>query len=177
MNAPFDSVGSKPALGSLAQSARGKQIRQARSILIIIGVLIIILNAFMLTTLRSQVKNEIEKQIRQLPAGSVVDPAKTKEVEDQAVKIGTAVSGVVIFLGVLFVVFGLIVNLYPVPVTVTSLVLYLGATAVFGFLDPTTFVQGIIFKIIIVMCLIKAVQAAIAAKKEEAPPAFATSET
>jgi predicted RND superfamily exporter protein len=49
-----------------------------------------------------------------------------------------------------------------VPITIISLVLYLGATAIFAYLAPETIAAGIIIKVIIIIGLAKAIQAAIA---------------
>ncbi len=54
---------------------------------------------------------------------------------------------------------------YPVPISITSLVLYLGATVVMGVLNWQTLLQGIIIKVIVIVVLVKAVQAAIAYQK------------
>ena len=59
------------------------------------------------------------------------------------------------------------VTQYPVPCTITGLVLYLGANAAFGLMDPTSLARGLIVKIVIIVALFKAVQAAIAYQKEE----------
>ena len=61
---------------------------------------------------------------------------------------------------------GVYVKKFPVPATITGLVLYLGANAVFGLMDPTTLARGLIIKIFIIIGLFKAVQAAIAYQRE-----------
>ncbi len=58
--------------------------------------------------------------------------------------------------------FGLLVYTIPIPATIISLVLYIGATAIFAYLAPETLLQGVIFKVLIIAGLIKAVQSAIA---------------
>ena len=155
-------------LGSLAQASRGKQLNQARGTLIAIGLLTIVVNAAFMGLMRGQVQEELKKEVQKLNAqGQGVDQAKLKEVEDAAVRAGFLINGVAVFLGVLFVVFGLMIKMFPVPITVLSLVLYIGAAAVFGLMDPTTLLRGIIVKVIIVAGLFKAVQAAIAYQKEQ----------
>ncbi len=155
-------------LGSLAQSARSKKLKQARGILIAVGILTIIVNGIGLALLPSQVKNELDKEINKVKAQRmVVDQAKVKEVEAQILRYGYLASGVVIGLGVVFVILGLIVNQYPVPATLLGLVLYIGAVVILALLDPITIAQGIIWKIIIIACLLKALQTAIAYEKEK----------
>ena len=68
--------------------------------------------------------------------------------------------GLPVVLGLLFVIFGLIVKQFPVPITITSLVLYILATAAFGLLEPATLLQGFIIKIIIIFALIRSIKAA-----------------
>ena len=75
-------------------------------------------------------------------------------------------------LGALFIVLGLMVKSYPVPITILSLVLYVAATLAFAALDPQTIVQGFIFKIIIVVALVKAIQAALAYQRDLSESAY-----
>jgi len=156
-------------LGSLAQSARGKQLKQARGILIAIGVLTLILNGGVLALLfsqRTQLGNEINK-VKAQP-GMVVNQAKVKEAED-ALRAGFLGTGVGLGLGVIFVILGLMVKQYPVPATLLGLVLYIGAAVIFGLMSPATLIgAAIIINIVIIACLIKALQAGIAYEKERA---------
>jgi hypothetical protein len=132
-------------LGSLAQSARSKKLKEVRSILIAVGVLTIVANLIGYFLGRA----ELEKVGRMdlMPSFSVM-----------------AFSAV--GLGVLFVIFGLIIHQYPVAVTVLSLVLYVGAIAVFAILIPQTLATGWIFKAIIIIALIKGIGTAVAYQKE-----------
>ena len=72
-------------LGSLAQKARGKQLNQARWILIVIGLLTVALNAVVMATARDSVKAEIKRELANQRV--VVDPIKLREFEDQHVRI------------------------------------------------------------------------------------------
>ncbi len=139
-------------LGSLAQAARGKELEQAQRILIVIGVLTMALNGFLLFNL----PNEIQQAIQQ----NQIAPADVAPFRQAATFSGSLLYGLPALLGLLFVVFGLIIKQFPVPITVMSLVLYLLATAAFGFLEPATLAQGIIVNIIIVVALFRAITAA-----------------
>ncbi len=165
----------KPAdtgLGSLAQSARGKQLKQARGIMIVVGVLTIVLNAVFLAIIPSQIKQAIDVEVSKAKAQRmVVDQAKVKEVEQQLLRINYLVTGVALALGVVFVILGLAVNRFPVPATLLGLVLYIGAAVIFGLISPETLLKGIIFKIIIVAGLVKALQAAIAYERQRSKEA------
>ena len=89
------------------------------------------------------------------------DPAVVAEFRNRVLRVSQLVMGGAMALGVVFIVLGFLVKSYPVPSTVLGLVLYVGAAAVFGYLDPATLGQGIIIKIIIIVALAKSVQAAI----------------
>jgi hypothetical protein len=140
-------------LGSLAQSARKSSLGQARAILIVVGVLTLLLNIF----LYSNVDNEVAKVRRENP-GMVIDQDAVKLV--RLIYAGTA------GLGAVFIVLGLAVYKAPVACTVTGLVLYVAGIAVFAVIDPQNLVRGLIIKVIIIVALVKAVQAAAAYQKE-----------
>jgi hypothetical protein len=156
-------------LGSLAQSARLKNLNQARGTLIAIGILTIVVNGIQLFALRDMVKTEVNKMVETERAKAraqgmelMIDEAKLKEAVEAGTRVGYLIAYSVIALGVLFVIFGLIVKKFPVPITIISLVLYLGATAIFAFLSPETIAAGLIVKVIIIAGLAKAIQSAIA---------------
>jgi hypothetical protein len=157
----------RPAgLPSLAQSARGATLGGARSILFVIGVLTLLLNGFLFANATSEVQEAFDKEIKGMGPGVVVDQAKLADLQQGAVRSVRVIYGGAIALGVVFCVCGVLVTRYPVPVTVTSLVLYIGAAAVFGFLDPQSLARGIAGKAFVLFGLFKAVQAALAYQKE-----------
>jgi hypothetical protein len=160
-----------PRLGSLAQSARSKHLKQARGTLIAIGILTIVANAAGIALAKSQISEALDKRVQELRAqGRVVDPKERQDVEDRIVRTAYLIGGGTVFLGVLFVVFGLIIYKFPVPVTALSLILYVGVNAVFALLNPDwAKVNALawVIRIIIVVGLVKALQAAIAYQKEQ----------
>jgi hypothetical protein len=139
-------------LGSLAQAARGNELKRAQRILIAVGVLTLAVNGFRLFNL----PNEIQQTIQQ----NQVAPADVEEMRRAMTIEGYLVYGLPVLLGVLFVVFGLIIKQFPVPIVITSLVLYILAIAAFGLLDPTTLIQGLIVKIVVILALLRAIKAA-----------------
>ena len=143
-------------LGSLSQSARQKQLKSARTILLFIGILTLVVNGFVIATAKSSVEKQAQVLQQQ---GFIVDI-------DKAVQITQLVAGGAAALGIVFIVFGVIVNKFPVPITISALVLYIGAAAVFALIDPTTLLQGLIIKIVIIVGLVKSVSAALAYQKE-----------
>lgn len=140
-------------LGSLAQSARQSSLKQARVILIVVGVLTILVNLFGLMN----IDNEIREVQRQHP-GIVISEEVVRVA--RLIYIGSA------GLGVVFVILGITVYSAPLVCTVTGLVLYLGGIAVFAVLEPESIIRGIIIKIFIIIGLVKAVQAAAAYERE-----------
>jgi hypothetical protein len=139
-------------LGSLAQSARGNELKQAQRILIVVGVLTMAVNSWGLFNL----PNEIQQAIQQ----NQIAPADVEEFRQSVTISGYLIYGLPALLGLLFVVFGLIVKQFPVLITITSLVLYILATAAFGLLSPMTLAQGLIMKGIIIFGLFRAIKAA-----------------
>jgi hypothetical protein len=76
--------------------------------------------------------------------------------------------GVSLALGVVFIVLGILVRKYPVPITITALVLYVGAGAIFGLIDPKSLAAGVVVKVIIILALVKSIQSALAYEREQA---------
>lgn len=164
----------KAMMGSLAQSARDKQIRVARNILIVIGILQIVFNAALLATMRDRFHRELEEAVnKQLGPGMVVNREKLQEIEDMAVRAGTVEAWILIATGASFVVLGLLTRKYPVPTTILGLVLYLAGTAYFfvslaqAGAEGNRFMGGLWLRVVIVVLLIKAIQSALAYQREE----------
>jgi hypothetical protein len=142
-----------------------KQLRTARIILFVIGVLTVGVTIVQLTLLKDEAKKLVQKEIAKQGPGFIPDPVKVREAEEQLVRLATLLGAVQIALGIIFIVFGFIVYLFPVPVTIISLVLYVGSYLAFGLLNPETLAMGIVIKIFIVIAMVKAIQAAIAYQK------------
>src|SRR5262245_22290715 len=153
-------------LGSLAQSARRTSLKQARAILIVVGVLNLLVSIFFFLNVRNEAKEAIEAEKRKLGPGMVVDQEKAREAEELVVRIGRAIYGGTILLSIIFIALGIAVYRAPVACTVTGLVLYLAGNAVFAVLDPMNLLRGVLIKIIIVVAMVKAVQAALAYERE-----------
>ncbi|MHC5540857.1 hypothetical protein ACYOEI_21760 [Singulisphaera rosea] len=139
-------------LGSLAQSARGKELRQAQGFLFFIGVLTLAVNGFFLFNL----PNEIQQAIQQNDVG----PAEQEQFRQQVRMYGLLLYGLPALLGILYIVFGIIIKRYPVFITTTSLVLYITSTVGFAILNPASAVSGIVIKAVIILALFRAIKAA-----------------
>ena len=156
-------------LGSLAQTARRKHLRQARVALIAVGILTILVNAVMFLMAERMVDAEIQKELRNAGPGAAVDQAEVNNIRTTYVRAQQLVAGGTVLLGVVFIVLGVVVDRYPVGATATGLALYIGAVVIFAVLegDPAAIGRGIIIKVIIIVALVKALQAGIAYQKEQ----------
>ncbi|HKB37397.1 MAG TPA: hypothetical protein VKD72_13180, partial [Gemmataceae bacterium] len=103
-----------------------------------------------------------------------VDPQKKQE----AIRIIHLFAGGLMALGVLYLVFAVIVHQFPVPVTVSALVIYVGAAIIFAALANNweSILQGIPVKILIVVLMVKGIQTAIVYQKERDEEARARDE-
>lgn len=146
-------------LGSLAQSAREKSLRNARTYLIVIGLITAVVNAFMVYRMPEEVHQEVAKLQAK---GHLID----RQAVEAAVRAGQVMAGAFVLLGIVFVALGITVKSYPVPITITAFVLYVGAAVVMALLDPETLARGLIIKIIVVIALLKSIQAAVAYQRE-----------
>ena len=157
---PLPDTGSAvPPMGSLAQAARKQRLRSARFILIGIGILQIIVSLILISIIPSRVDEEIRELREQ---GHDVP----RELRDQVIRTNRLLNSIPLAAGITFVVFGLAVYAKPVPITIASVIIYVGCNALFIFLEPSTITRGIILKIIIVVALVRAVQTAIAFEQE-----------
>jgi hypothetical protein len=158
-----------PSLGSLTQTARKKQLRSARAILFFVGITTVGLNVFDFAMIEPQIDKAFDAEIQKLhQQGRVItDPAQLTRARATAIHLAQVIDGTAIGIGVVFVILGMIVYRYPVPVTVGALVLYIGCAAVFGYINPMILVQGVIIKVLIVIALVKALQSAVAYQREQ----------
>jgi hypothetical protein len=155
-------------LGSLAQTARMKQIKVARGILLAIGILGTVGNAILYVTMESQIDAAIRQELNAVGMrGQVVDQAAVAKLRESAVRIGKLVQAGFIGVSMSFIVFGLTVKKYPVPITVAALVVYVGTIAIVALIVPSAALEGILIKIIVIAALVKSIQAAVAYQREK----------
>jgi hypothetical protein len=158
-----DDISTGGGLSSLAQSAREKQINSARVTLFIIGGLTIILNIVIAFMGQSQIDAELRKQ--GLNPNNLAP--EHQAVVRFALMIHYAVAAGFALMGVVFIVLGVLVRKYPVPCTIAGLALFLLGALIQLAIDPKSLAAGWIIKIIIVVALVKAIQAALAAEREK----------
>jgi hypothetical protein len=164
----------KSSLGNLAQSARKKHINEARGGLIVVGLIIVIFYGIGLASLRTTIHSNLQTAVAKQP-GMDIDQAKLQEIEDGLVRSGTVESVLFIGAGAAIFVLGLLTTKYPVPCTLLGLVVYVAITAYYlinlfssGEADTVGLqIRGMVYRVIMIVALVKAVQSAIAYQREE----------
>lgn len=155
-----------PKLGSLAQKARGKKLKQARGILLFLGILTILWNGVFFFLIPTLVKGEIDKELVKLGGFRNVDPLAVEKARSEMEILNYAITSLFFFTGVAFVIFGVLVYRFPLAMTIGGLVLYLLATVAMAALNPALLVSGAIIRIVFIVALAKSIQSAYAYEKE-----------
>jgi hypothetical protein len=174
----MEAASTTAGLGDLAQVARTKQLKTARGVLYFVGILTVLVNLGFCVFADKLVDSQIEQELKGIRAqGMEVDDTALAEFRENAISSTRLANGIGVVLGVVFIACGALVYRYPVPATILSLVLYIGSAAAYGVFDPTTLARGWFIKIIVVVALFKAIQAALAYENERkqaevAPPLF-----
>jgi len=135
-----DTMPQLSSLSSLSQSARMKQLKSARMILIFVGVVTVALNGFLFV----QAEAMVDDEIRNLQMQGIVIEGDLNQIRDQAIKMRHLIHGGTVALGVVFILLG---------VAVKSLLQ--------GLFLPCD------MKIIFIYCLFKAVHSAIGYQRYE----------
>ncbi len=149
------------------------KVKQAKGILIVVGVLTLGFNAFLLMNAEDEAKNAVAQEIArtQLLPGQIIDPLKRQQAEQLVLVFCRVIYGGMIAMGVIFVILGAVVTKFPVPATVAGLSLYLVANGITFCLAPGAFASALFIKVVIVVSLIGSVRAALeyqrALKKRE----------
>jgi hypothetical protein len=155
-------VPAEKPLGSLGQSVRLKELKTARVIYIVIGLLTIGANIFTYSEMPAMVDAQITKELVPLQGqGMTIDPVAVAELRASAIRASQLAAIGFIAIGAIYLVFAAIVEKYPVPITISGLVIYIASTAIMAIFEPMSLVQGIIIKVLFVVGLLKAVQAAL----------------
>jgi hypothetical protein len=148
---------------SLAQSARLKTIKIARAVLIGFGVLVGITYAFLFSQSESEIKLVVDQQLSKSGlTRATADQVELAKYEGAALRTVRIIYASGVALGIVFIVAGALMLIYPIAATIISLTLFLGKTAVEGYLAPESLYQGLILKIVVLVTLVAAIKAAIA---------------
>lgn len=156
----------RPKLQSLAQAARTNQLKQIRGTLLAVGIIIIIWHVIDLVSLPGQVRAAMAKGA--MPAANAPGAANP---ETLAYALGIGIDGGAIVVGLLFILFGVLVSYYPVPITIAALIVYtLMTIACLPIMILGLGVQSvvvIVVRIMFIIALAKAVMTAFAYQREQ----------
>jgi hypothetical protein len=139
----------KSKLGNLSQDARLKEIKTAGIVLIVAGILSAGNGIYLAATAAEQMRAagySQQQMAAELPGAYLV-------------------GGAITVLGVIFVILGACIKSAPLPISVSALVLFLGLHAFLALINPANLIMGLILKIIVLVALFKAIQAALAYSK------------
>jgi hypothetical protein len=151
----FGKFGAAPkSLGSLAQSARTKQINQARILMYVIGILNLLGGAGLFFLANALANNP---------------PNNAQQLGPEVATVARVAGAITIGIGVVFLILGALTKKYPVPTTVLGLIIY-GTSFAINLANsggqPQAF-AGMIIPVIIIIALIRSVQAAIVYQREK----------
>jgi len=143
-----------------------RELKVARRLLLLVGVLTILFNAILLFRARDSIRQVMED------SNLTFDEEKLQQIEEDAMSRVVLIHGGQIGLGALFMVFSLLVKQFPAEVTVLSLVLYIGATFALVMFDPMTLQNEAPIRIAFVVALVWAMMAAITYARDgmDTPP-------
>jgi len=151
-------VAPRSGLGSLTQAARSKQLKTARGLLIFVGVWLLLSLGFEWLTL--------DMQLHQLAKEHGVPEGRVPELREALMPAMYVISAIYVGLAVLYFIFAGVVRSHPVPITITALVIFVALLLIAAALDPASIAKGWLVKIIVIVGLAKAIQAALAYQRE-----------
>lgn len=160
--------------GSLAQQSRGRELKKAKVILWLVGLLTLAVNGFMFVNAQAQFDKAVDAELRseggslsEVRSRTPEERAEFDEAYDKGLRLTRLIAGVGAFLGLVFIGCALMVERKPVAATVTGLVLYLGSMAAQFALEPSSIAKGLLIKILIIVGLVSAMKAALAIERNE----------
>jgi hypothetical protein len=129
----------------------------ARYILLSVGLATMIVNAAYCLLIPGHVEAEMQQRLR---AEGSMDGSRFRQMKSDALRTAYLGQAVAIGIGAAFFIMGLCIKLLPVPLTITSLVLYVVTVFGFGIFDPMQLLSGSIWNIIVIVSLAVAVRTA-----------------
>lgn len=123
-----------------------KGLNGAKWAMIIVGVLTLVVNIFLMVNAAEEMKQVVQQEGLDGDLGMFTTILRV-------------FYGIAAFLGIVYIILGLLVYRFPLFAPLTGLILYIGSVALFGFLEPTSLMRGIILKIFVVVALFNAVKA------------------
>lgn len=167
------------SLGSLREGARSKNLKSARIALFVAFGVCLVQAMLEYATMDRQAEDLIRKEISSQGPGFVVDQEARQEMKDAIMRIGTIMCAGILGMALIFLVLAFLVYKFPLFCTVGGLILYLGYALTMAYLisadgEVSIFKAlwaGILWKIIIIVGLVKGIQSAVAYQNEAPVPA------
>jgi ascorbate-specific PTS system EIIC-type component UlaA len=154
-------------LSPAKQALRTRELKSARIILIVVGVIQLLFGAYSLFNLRAEFDKAVAAEVKTQGPGYVVDPELADAAFEEQKGTLYAANSVPLALGLVFIILSLFVYRHPVGVTLTGLILFILAHLGDAIVDPSSLLKGIILKVVFISILWKAYQSARSAKAIE----------
>jgi hypothetical protein len=144
-----------------------KELKSARVILIIVGIIQLLLGTLSLVNFKSQLEEQKKAEIAKMPGYVFDQQSFDAGFEEQKVLL-YGLGSIPVVIGIYFFTMAALIFKFPVGVTLSSLIVFVASHAVTVYFDPTSIAKGIILKIVFLAILWKAFQSARAAKAVQA---------
>ena len=133
-----------------------KELKSARNILIVVGIIQLLFGAFYISQARKTFDEQVAAEVKGMGADYTVDKEKLDVAWEEQKSLWLGLCAVPVGLGVFFLVMAALVYRMPVGVTLTSLIVFVVAHLADAAFDPSSLLKGLILKIIFLSVLWKA---------------------
>jgi hypothetical protein len=153
-----------------ARRQRGLRI-QVQSILMAMGLFVIVFELVVpLVLMPKRIPKALEKRTQSVEAKGVeVDPERKQQEAENLRSIARFTGQVYIIAGVALIALGILAARYPVAAASLGLTLFVSAWLALGIWQPITFNLVLLMKVLVAVCLVKALQAALASQRPPRP--------
>ncbi|MBN2579915.1 MAG: hypothetical protein JXB10_13080 [Pirellulales bacterium] len=143
----------------------------ARWILIATGILWLGINGALFTQIESDAQRLVQEKVAEFEkSGIPYDPDSPAQYQATLTRHFTIVLGGSAALGIALIVFGVFVKFFPVPCTVSGLLLCIIATVAYYRYSPEMTTWNWTWKIFTILALLLAIYAVLASPKAQKPP-------
>jgi hypothetical protein len=151
---------STPIVSPQKQAIYTKELKSARTILIVVGVIQLLFGIYFMTQVRKTFDEAAQAEVSAMGSGYQVDPVLLEQAWEERKVIMYAATAVPLLLAVFFFVMAALVYRKPVGITLTSLIVFIAAHVADAVMEPSQIYKGILLKIIFIAILWKAYQSA-----------------
>lgn len=154
----------EPAEQQRRQAIWTKELKSARTVLIVIGCIQVLFGAFFLSKVRSSFDEAVAAEVQKQGPGYVVDRELADQAFEEQKTLLYVLNSLPLAFGVFLFVMAALVFKYPVGVTLGSLITFITIHIADIAMDPSSIAKGILLKIVFVVVLWKAYKSAKTAK-------------